>query len=230
MATVADHEAENALALGLARIRPRSIIIGEEAAGTDPGMLSALDSSEDVWLVDALDGTDNIIAGSADYGMMIALVRDRVTLLGAIFQPQHDRMFLAKRGMGATLNGSDLLPPAREVLPVENLAGSIHTRFLDRRTTAQVHAHASRLGNVTPITRCAAIEYPLIAHGVRDFALFGRTRPWDHAAGTLLVTETGGTATRLDGTPYLSSNEASGLLVAGGESVERQLREALELV
>ena len=227
LSTLVDHEAEEALTRGLAKMRPGTRVIGEEAASARPRLLDELDSDDDVWLVDAIDGTNNFVAGSADYGMMIALIRHRVTVLGAIFQPQHDQMFLTERGGGASVNGEALVRQVQIARELKELRGSVHTRFLDELTQATTTAQANLFGDLTPITSCAAIEYPLIASGSRDFSLFGRIRPWDHAAGALLVTETGGTVARLDGSIYVPSSAGSGLLVTGSESIENQLRDAL---
>src|SRR5207302_3381425 len=61
-------------------------------------------------------------------------------------------------------------------------------------------AQRRRLGSLTSLN-CAGREYIEVLAGHRDFTLYRRTKPWDHAAGALLVSEAGGRAERFDGTP-----------------------------
>jgi fructose-1,6-bisphosphatase/inositol monophosphatase family enzyme len=62
--------------------------------------------------------------------------------------------------------------------------------------------------------RCAAYQYPSIVLGASDLALYGRTLPWDHAAGTIFINEAGGRAARLDGSPYLAHDRQPNLIAA----------------
>ena len=73
------------------------------------------------------------------------------------------------------------------------------------------------------------MEYPLIAGGVRDFLLFWRTLPWDHAAGALLVSDAEGVARRLDGSHYTPVRPGEGLLVSGDEVMHSRVFAGLEL-
>ena len=68
-----------------------------------------------------------------------------------------------------------------------------------RAMEAQVAGLTGLASQVLPSQRCAGAEYPLVASGVRDFALYWRTLVWDHAPGMLNLEEAGGTAARLDG-------------------------------
>jgi fructose-1,6-bisphosphatase/inositol monophosphatase family enzyme len=67
-----------------------------------------------------------------------------------------------------------------------------------------VRVHESLLNRYTPhpSTGSAAIEYAAILRGEKDFAIYYRLLPWDHAPGTLALTEAGGAAVHLDGRPY----------------------------
>jgi fructose-1,6-bisphosphatase/inositol monophosphatase family enzyme len=74
---------------------------------------------------------------------------------------------------------------------------------------------------------CAGVEYPAIAQGEQHYVLYWRTLPWDHAAGTLLLTEAGGCALRLDGSPYLPADRRLGLLVASNPGIWSATRDLL---
>lgn len=85
------------------------------------------------------------------------------------------------------------------------------------RTRQAVDANASRFSDLTPATTCAGVEYPRIIEGEADFLLFWRTLAWDHAPGTLLLTEAGGVAVRPNGHPYRSNDDLVGLLAAADD-------------
>lgn len=228
--TVVDQEAEALLTDGLADITPGVRIIGEEAASADTALLDLLVGGEgQVWLVDALDGTPGFVAGSPDHAVMLALVADGLTVAGLIYQPQHDRLYVAERGSGAFLDGARLTRPVTEQRPLSELRGGVMRRFLDEKTRASISANEHRFGDLTPGTTCAGVEYPSIASGERDFLLFWRTLPWDHAAGTLLVTESGGVARRLDGSDYTPTRSANGLLVSSDASCTERVTAGLGL-
>ncbi len=86
-----------------------------------------------------------------------------------------------------------------------------------RRPGRECRAAAPQFAEFGPGASCAGIDYPRLIDGELDFVLFWRTLPWDHAAGTLLVTEAGGTARRLNGTEYCPADVGPGLLNAAGD-------------
>jgi fructose-1,6-bisphosphatase/inositol monophosphatase family enzyme len=90
----------------------------------------------------------------------------------------------------------------------ETIAGWIYDPVAER----MCHAHAGRGAFENP--RCAGEQYPQVVLGQTDVALFQRALPWDHAPGTLFVSEAGGRAGRPDGTPYRVADRRPGLLVA----------------
>jgi fructose-1,6-bisphosphatase/inositol monophosphatase family enzyme len=226
--TSIDRDAEAFLVVGLGRLTPHVPVIGEEAAAHQRGMLGLLDEPGLVWLVDPLDGTRAFVSGSPDHAVMVALVDGGRTVAAVIYQPQHDRMFIAERGSGAFADGVRLhrTPSSADLA---SLRGGVLRRLLDERTRTAVDAASHRFGDLTPGTTCAGVEYPLIAEGQQDFLLFWRTLPWDHAAGALLVTEAGGVARRLDGHDYTPSRAGEGLLVSGDEVMHRLIFEGLGL-
>jgi fructose-1,6-bisphosphatase/inositol monophosphatase family enzyme len=92
----------------------------------------------------------------------------------------------------------------------------------------RVAAAESRFAELGSGTGCAGADYPAVVSGARDFILYWRTLPWDHAPGVLLAREAGGTAQRLDGSPYQPAQHAlPGLLVARDPATWQQARAAL---
>ena len=84
-------------------------------------------------------------------------------------------------------------------------------------------ALSAAVGRIDPAVRCAGYEYPLIATGERDFALYWRTLIWDHAPGALVLSEAGGCVIHLDGARYDPLTPRSGLIVAYDPSVAETL-------
>jgi fructose-1,6-bisphosphatase/inositol monophosphatase family enzyme len=214
--TVADVEAEALLTARLAAQWPHTPVVGEEACSASPELMSSL-ASERVWLVDPLDGTANFVAGSPDWAVMVALVEGGDTVASWIWQPATQRMYITERGNGAVCNGA-AVPRSGKSRDVSEMRGAVYARFLDPGTAVVVAANAQRFASVRYGRACAGYEYPSIAESVEDFVLFWRTLPWDHAAGALLVHETGGAALRLDGAPYRPGSPGSGLLVTSASS------------
>lgn len=224
LVTVADREAEAALAARLETILPGVVVVAEEAASADPTLLDAL-GAEQAWLVDPLDGTANFVTGSDDWSVMVALLAEGTTVASWIWQPVKRRMYVAERGGGAACNGTVVHCGSRPT-DAGRLRGAVLPRFLDAATAAAVARNRSRFAEVNGGRRCSGVQYPALIDGEEDFVVFWRTLPWDHAPGALLVEETGGVACRPDGSRYRPTAEGVGLLVAADEatwSVARQL-------
>jgi len=224
LVTTADTEAEVLLARRLSELLPGVPVVGEEETAVKGQVpYDLLAEAPRVWLVDPLDGTSNFVAGSPDWGVMAALVEQGRTVLSWIWRPVDRSLFVAERGGGAWAGGRRL---ERTPAPAEasQLKGGVLRRFLDASARATVDRNAGRFAAVTTGRMCAAVEYPLIAEGDQDFAVFGRTLPWDHAPGALLVEEAGGLARRHDGQPYRPDQATSGLLVAAGEAAWTTVR------
>jgi fructose-1,6-bisphosphatase/inositol monophosphatase family enzyme len=225
--TTADTESERALVSRLAEVLPGVPVVGEEgswAGGALPTELLA--EAPRAWLVDPIDGTWNFVLGSPDWGVMAALVERCETVLSWIWRPVDGRLYVAERGGGAWVDGR----PIRRTAPppdAARLRGGVLRRFLDDATLATVDANAGRLARLTTERMAASVAYPHIAEGEEDFALFGRTLPWDHAPGVLLVEEAGGVARRPDGSPYRPAVTTGNLLVAADEPTWATVRDRL---
>lgn len=208
--TIADRESEAMLHAGLARLMPGSLIIGEEAYALDPGVMDGINEGP-VWLIDPIDGTSNFAEGITPFGMMIALLNDGAREAGWMFDPVANRMCHALRGAGAFVDGNPIT--ARETggaLPVAALA----MQFLPPERREDLSGRAADKLDIVPIPRCAAEQYPRLALGQNDIALFERSLPWDHAAGALFLEEAGGIIRRTDGSAYHVGDGRSGLLGA----------------
>ncbi|HEX5657816.1 MAG TPA: inositol monophosphatase family protein [Polyangiales bacterium] len=225
LVTVADREAEQLIAEALLDLLPGARVVGEEQTARQPDLLERLDQG-DVWLIDPLDGTGNFVEGTPCFATMIALLSKGETVAAWLLDPLTDKMARAERGAGAWFGGqrmyADIDAPA-----AENLRGAVLVKYMPRALREHVQDRLPRISEALPGTRCAGAEYPAIATGQQDFAVFWRTLPWDHAPGALFVTEAGGVAARFDGAPYRVADERAGLLVARNRAIWDEAQRAL---
>lgn len=209
--TVADVAAEQRLALGLARILPGVPVVGEEAVEKDPGLVDLVGrQGESCWIVDPLDGTSNFAAGRDRFAMIVCLVHDRQTVAGWILDVPNGRMAVAHKGQGVTLDGSAVRgqPVGR---PPDGLVGYRIRKEFDRQLT---DAQRRQLGALTTLS-CAGREYIEILAGRYNYCVYRMTKPWDHAAGALMMQEAGGAALRFSGAPYRPADRVdSGIIAA----------------
>lgn len=198
LVTVADREAEALLTERLAALLPEAAVVGEEAVFEDATVMERL-KDRLCWIVDPVDGTNNFAAGKPPFGVLVALA-DRGEILGGwILDCLSGRFCRAGLGQGAWIDGERITARTTgETPPV----AAISTLFLEAGAREKVLAHVAPHYRLVDIPRCAAEQYPRLVTGVNDLSVFNRTLPWDHAAGVLLLNESGGKAARPDGSPY----------------------------
>lgn len=211
LVTVVDGAAEARLLAGLHALLPGASFVAEESWGPGLTHFTDLAEAEEVWIVDPLDGTRNFAAGEPAFAIMVALLRRGETVAGWIHAPVDGWMAIAQRGAGAELDGVRLRVSTRT--EPSGMHGAIHDHFMPPDLRARV-AEASTGFAQLSTTGCAAHEYVQIARGNKDFALYYRTLPWDHAPGALVVEEAGGTVRQYDGRPFEPLAARPGLLIA----------------
>ncbi|WP_421998693.1 inositol monophosphatase family protein [Reyranella sp.] len=227
--TVADVAAEQRLASGLAKILPGVAVVGEEAVDRDPGLVGLIARpGEACWVVDPLDGTNNFAAGRDRFAMIVCLVRDTEAVAGWILDVPRGHMAAALKGQGVTLDGRTVRRERPDRPPIGFVGFKVRNEF-ERQLP---DASRRQLGRLSTLS-CAGAEYLEILSGRADFNLYRMTKPWDHAAGALMVAEAGGAAERFDGTAYRPDQPLNGGLIAAahpGTLFEvRALMEAIRL-
>jgi myo-inositol-1(or 4)-monophosphatase len=192
LVTQVDLACEDAVRALLEQRCPGVPILGEEGGG--PWEASTR------WIVDPLDGTTNFVHGYPSYAVAVALELEGQLEVGCIYDPIHDRTYAARRGGGATCNGSPIQVSRTTAL----IEGLLITGFpYDRREKADLYLSYLRAF----MTRCqgvrrmgaASMDFVAIATGRADGYWELGLSPWDIAAGALLVQEAGGEVTGLDG-------------------------------
>jgi fructose-1,6-bisphosphatase/inositol monophosphatase family enzyme len=222
LVTIVDKTAERHLIDALSHIIPGAAFIGEEAACADPALLEALSASAPAWLIDPIDGTKNFAHGDPNFGVMLALAeagRTRASWMAVPAAVPTGYTVVAETGSGTRVNGIRV-NSARTLPAVPR--GSIHTRMMPADTARDVLDKVRGKYDPRPSTGSAATEYSAVIKGEKDFVIYHRLLPWDHAPGALALTEAGGAALHLSGEPYspLSTDQVT-ICAASPELAER---------
>lgn len=217
MVTVADRESEQFISARLRDLLPGSFVVGEELAEEQPDVVDKVGSGK-IWLVDPLDGTANFVLGKPLFSVMISLVIEGEPVLGLMLNPVTNVLHHAEQGAGAWRDDVRL-KTVSGTAPVSELRGALLNRLMTPELRAIMAERGKMLKECLPGLGCAGIEYPSIAEGEEDFAIFWRSLPWDHVPGTLFLNEAGGVGRRLDGRDYKPADRSRGLIVARSPEV-----------
>jgi myo-inositol-1(or 4)-monophosphatase len=178
------------------------------------------------WIVDPLDGTTNFIHGFPVFAVSIALEHNGDVELGAVYDPCRDELFLAERGVGATLNGEPLRVSSRKQAEEALVATAFPWR--QRAILARYLEAFTRIFNrVSDLRRTgsAALDLAYVASGRCDGFWEVGLKPWDIAAGHLLVLEAGGRISEFSGG---QNHIWIGDVVAGNPAIHSFLLEILK--
>jgi len=201
MVSDADRDAEAAITGLLARERHDDGLLGEEGAHRDG-------ASGRRWVIDPLDGTTNFLYGLPAWSVSVALEDDEGMAVGVVLDPVLDELFTATRGEGAFLAGRRLQVNACEALETALIATGFSYEAEQRAIQAQLLLEV--LPRLRDIRRAgsAALDLCAVAAGRVDGYYERGGKPWDWAAGKLIVTEARGLTRELPGQP-------AGLAAAG---------------
>jgi myo-inositol-1(or 4)-monophosphatase len=186
--TQADRESEQKIIEVIRARYPDHKFYAEESIKDGPGGYR--------WLIDPLDGTTNYIHAYPIYSVSIALEHDGEVILGVVYDPTRDEMFIAEKGKGATLNGEPI-----KVSSIDDPAMSLVLTGFPFRSKKMVDLYLSSFkkifARVSDIRRdgSAALDFCAIACGRADAFWEIGLSPWDVAAGYLMITEAGGRMT-----------------------------------
>ncbi len=225
LVTVADVASEQRIASGLAKILPGVPVVGEEAVEADAGLVDLIGRpGERCWIVDPLDGTSNFAAGKATFAIIVALVEDGRTVGGWILDVPNGRLAVALAGQGVTLDGKVVVGAPGGGSP----SGFVGYKI---RKAVECQLPGVRRRGLGPVStlRCAGVEYLEILAGRAAFSIYRRTKPWDHAAGALMLAEAGGGAVRFDGDDYAPAQASdAGIIGAPSRQALVEVRAAFE--
>ncbi len=220
LVTVADVAAEKRLTEGLQRILPGVVVVGEEAVAADPALIKAIGSEERAWIVDPLDGTSNFAGSRPRFAIIVALAERGRTIGGWVYDPLGRRAAAATLGGGAWLNGEKIRFPSATALA--DMSGYVGFKF-KRQFLEKANPERLKLVKGMGSLFCAGLEYIEMLAGNSHFNLYRFVKPWDHAAGTLMVEEAGGRAAHFNGDDYRPTVHQGGVLSAVDPASWREL-------
>ena len=190
----ADTRAEKTLRNELRKARPDYGFLLEEG-----GEIAGTDRSHR-WIIDPLDGTTNFLHGIPHFAISMALERDGDIIAGVIYQPLLDEMYVTEKGVGAFVNERRLRVSARRKLEESVIATGIpfrgrgdHGAYLKQlQAVMAATAGVRRFG-------AASLDLAWVAAGRVEAFWETGLKPWDLAAGIILVREAGGYVSEPDG-------------------------------
>jgi myo-inositol-1(or 4)-monophosphatase len=199
LVTEADLASERLIIDRIQTYHPRHAILAEESGASSP--VDQELRSEWRWIIDPLDGTTNYAHGYPCFCVSMGLEYNGKMEVGVIYDPMRDDMFTAKRGEGASLNGRRM-----QVSTTRNLAGALLcTGFpYDVRERSEFARHfANFIMNAQGVRRdgAAALDLAYVACGRFDGFWEEGLKPWDVAAGALMIEEAGGRVSNYAGEP-----------------------------
>lgn len=215
LVTEADFASQQAIYEFLSRRYPQHGFLGEE------DLADHRPDSSYRWVIDPLDGTTNYVHGFPYYCVSIGLEKDGTLIAGAIYNPTNDELFLAAAGHGATLNRQPLKCSA-----VDDLGEAMLIASLPVATTPDdpaVLRFLRVLGKAQTVQRTgsAALNLAYLAAGRIDGFWSASLKPWDMAAGVLIVQEAGGRITSLEGGRFRL--DVPSLLATNGSAIHDRL-------
>lgn len=155
------------------------------------------------WIIDPLDGTTNYAHGFPWFCVSIALELEEEVLLGVIYHCMMDELFTAVRGAGAHLNGNPIHVSNRSPLRRSLLAtGFPYDRTRDNENNFENFVNFQLASRAVRRAGAAALDLAYVAAGRLDGYWECKLKPWDVAAGSLLISEAGGTLTNQAGLPF----------------------------
>ena len=175
---------------------PDHSVLGEENLSVEGT------SGEFRWIIDPLDGTANYVHQFPYYCVSIALEQNGDLITGVVFDPTRGDVFSAERGQGAFLNGASIHVSSCTVLNDAMCVASLPVGAQGDESQVVQFINALPRCRSVQRTGSAALNLSYIAAGRLDAYWSGTLKPWDMAAGALLVTEAGGQVTKMNGTPF----------------------------
>ncbi len=215
--TTADENVQRFLHEKLACYLPGSGFVAEEG-------LSAANDADYVWIIDPIDGTMNFSRGIRHHAISVALAHKGEVIIGVVYAPATDDLYVAQKGRGAFHNGK---PMAVSDKPFrQGLLCTAMSLYRKEYTDVCLDIIRDAYGECSDIRRfgTAALELCYLADGLCDLYFEIRIFPWDYAAGYLILTEAGGILTGFAGDP-LTLDCTTPLIGANNEENYRRLSE-----
>lgn len=207
LVTEVDKGAERMIRNLIATHFPNHSFLGEE--GVEPGpeasakALEEMGDAEYLWIVDPVDGTTNYVHGFPFYSVSIALAYRGQVIVGVVYDPSRDELFVAERGKGAYVHGRKMSVSSEKTLSQSLIATGFPADPIVAlpANLKNMQALAPKVRNLR-VAGSAALHLAYVAAGRLSGFWEHNLSAWDIAAGALLVEEAGGRMSDMENGPY----------------------------
>lgn len=151
--------------------------------------------SDYLWIIDPLDGTTNFFMHNPLFSISIGLLYKNEPLLGVIYVPLLDELYIAEKNKGATVNNKKIKVSNRRKISESYLTFCHGNKETHINKAISIYKTLKKEGKDFRQLGSAAVELALVARGITDSILIPGALPWDVSAGILLVREAGGKVT-----------------------------------
>ncbi|XP_073984994.1 uncharacterized protein isoform X2 [Rhodnius prolixus] len=223
LVTEFDRNTELLLIQTLSQAFPDHKFIGEETTGRIKL------TEQPTWIIDPIDGTTNFVHGYPHCAISVGLSVDKVIIIGAVCNPIMKQQFTAIKGRGSFLNGVKLSTSKVEELKEALVGLEISIGAFPGLAELFTKRYRSCIPRVQGIRSLGSAQLSLcmVASGVWDAYHVEYLYPWDMAAGSLIITEAGGSVLDVDGSNF--DVEYGRCIAAGTESLARKLVEVFRV-
>jgi myo-inositol-1(or 4)-monophosphatase len=209
----------------------REVVETLRAAFPDHGIIAEEETtirnqSGYTWIIDPLDGTTNYAHGYPCFSVSIALEHEGNIVTGVVYDPMRDELFTAQKGQGASLNGKRIQVSDIDVLIRSLLAtGFPYDRKVSEKNNLDYFHDLLMASQEVRRDGSAALDLCSVAAGRFDGFWELKLKPWDVAAGSLIVREAGGMVSDLSGSSF--DLNAAEILASNGR-IHQQMVEVLQ--
>ena len=215
--TQVDIQVQKLVKEGLYSMYPQVQFMGEEQDN------SAIDRSGDFWILDPVDGTTNLIHDFRHSTLSLAYAEAGEVVLGIVYQPYTDELFIAQKGEGAFLNGDPIHVSGAETLS-ESLVTIGTSPYYHELADWNFKVFKEVFLSCQDIRRLgsAALDMAYVACGRVDAFFEAILQPWDFSAAKLLIEEAGGKVSDFHGND-IPTGVAAPILAGNGKINEELL-------
>lgn len=199
--SAADHAAEELVVRRLSELRPDDGLVGEEGAAR-PG--------DRTWFIDPVDGTYNFLSGLPYWCSAVGLVDADGPVIGAVYYPARDELWVGGRDVPTTLNGTPVAALADQALDQVSVATYFHPRHLRDEPRVATWRSAVESAATVRMLGSASVDLAGVATGRIGVFLQANLHPWDWYPGAALVLGAAGAAeaVELDGNRWQVAGNA----------------------
>lgn len=211
LVTDMDIKVQDFLKKALLHIIPQSTFVAEE---------DEVHEEKDgyVWVIDPIDGTTNYIYDFKHSAISVALVYEHEAILGVVYDPYMDEMFIAGKGAGAYVNDKPIRVSKNPLAQSLIMCGTSPYDKAYAQVTFDVMRRMFMAGKDIRRSGSAVLDLCYLASGRVDGFYEQKLSPWDYAAGALMVLEAGGRIMTLDGT--IQYSKRIGMIAGNANNIE----------